>query len=583
VTAAIYARKSTDQNGVSEDQKSVTRQIELARAFAASKGWTVTDAHVYSDDGISGAEFQNRPGYMRLLNALKPLAPFDVLIVSELSRLGREVLETGYTMKLLSQAGVRVYSYDGREHVLDRAVDKFMIAATTFAADMEREQSSVRTTDAMFRKASRGHVCGGACYGYRNVDVPGPDGRRSHVDRQVYEPEAAIVRRIFALSAAGHGFKAITKRLNAEGVAAPRPQRGRPWAWAASSVRAVLYRESYRGVNVYGLTRQTNRWGQRTCEKRPESEVVRASTPHWRIVTDAEWDAAHRRLGAAATVYRRGTNGQMWGRPPSGVASRYLLSGRLRCACCGASMTVRSRAHGKKRFYYFVCASYDTRGRSVCANSLLLPMVAADDEIIGKVSSLLDPEIVEGAIADAVAALRAGNGGQEDRREALRREIEAIGTEQRRLVEALAKGGEMVMLTQALGEREQRRALLQRELAAFGAREQLSSFDSSAVARELGRRVEEWRGLVQRNTPIARQVLDRLLRDRIAWTPRRDEGVYEYAGRLHFDGLLTGIVAIEAKKRRGIEPMLLTEGGTSPSGSERLWGREVRRLIRLAA
>src|SRR5262245_51705948 len=90
--AAVYARKSTDQSGVADDQKSVARQVEHARAYAARKDWTVAGEHVYVDDGISGAEFERRPGYMRLLNALGRRAPFQVLIVSELSRLGREQL-----------------------------------------------------------------------------------------------------------------------------------------------------------------------------------------------------------------------------------------------------------------------------------------------------------------------------------------------------------------------------------------------------------------------------------------------------------------------------------------------------------
>ena len=54
--AAIYARKNTEQTGVNEDQNSVTRQIEQARAYAEKKGWTVAEEHIYSDDGISGAE-----------------------------------------------------------------------------------------------------------------------------------------------------------------------------------------------------------------------------------------------------------------------------------------------------------------------------------------------------------------------------------------------------------------------------------------------------------------------------------------------------------------------------------------------
>jgi len=63
---AIYARKSTEQTGTAEEAKSVTRQIDHARAYAAKKGWTVGEAHVYTDDGISGAEFAKRPGLVGL-------------------------------------------------------------------------------------------------------------------------------------------------------------------------------------------------------------------------------------------------------------------------------------------------------------------------------------------------------------------------------------------------------------------------------------------------------------------------------------------------------------------------------------
>jgi hypothetical protein len=55
---------------------------------------------IYVDDGISGAEFANRSGFLRLRNALKPRPPFDVLIMSEESRLGREAIETAYALKL---------------------------------------------------------------------------------------------------------------------------------------------------------------------------------------------------------------------------------------------------------------------------------------------------------------------------------------------------------------------------------------------------------------------------------------------------------------------------------------------------
>ena len=86
--AAIYARKSTEQHGVSDEEQSVTRQIDHGKAYAAKKGWTVADDYIYVDDGISGAEFKKRPGLARLLGTLLPRPPFQVLIMSEESRLG---------------------------------------------------------------------------------------------------------------------------------------------------------------------------------------------------------------------------------------------------------------------------------------------------------------------------------------------------------------------------------------------------------------------------------------------------------------------------------------------------------------
>jgi hypothetical protein len=81
---------------------------------------------------------------------------------------------------------------------------------------------------------------GGRVFGYDNVEVRGPDGTRSHVERRINEAEASVVRRIFGMSAGGSGLTAIAKALNIDGVPTPRPQRGRPAAWIASSVRAVL-------------------------------------------------------------------------------------------------------------------------------------------------------------------------------------------------------------------------------------------------------------------------------------------------------------------------------------------------------
>ncbi len=175
--AAIYARKSTEQNGMNEEEKSVTRQIEHAKAYALCKGWTVSGDHIFVDDGISGAEFIKRPGFIRLMNALKPKPSFQFLIMSEESRLGRESIETSYALKQITDASVRVFFYlEDRERTLDNAMDKVMLSLSSFASEMERERGKQRTYDAMLRKAKAKHVTGGKVFGYDNRDVVSVEG-----------------------------------------------------------------------------------------------------------------------------------------------------------------------------------------------------------------------------------------------------------------------------------------------------------------------------------------------------------------------------------------------------------------------
>jgi Resolvase, N terminal domain/Amidohydrolase family len=147
--AAIYARKSTEQIGVSDETRSVTRQIEQAKAYAAHKGWTVPDAHVFVDDGISGAEFARRPGVQRLRAALKPRPSFQVLIVSEQSRLSRDTADTLQVLKELARAGVRVFAYqDDRAISLETPADTLVTTVNAWKdSEARREAGAIPVTD----------------------------------------------------------------------------------------------------------------------------------------------------------------------------------------------------------------------------------------------------------------------------------------------------------------------------------------------------------------------------------------------------------------------------------------------------
>jgi hypothetical protein len=92
------------------------------------------------------------------MNALKPRPAFDVLIMSEESRLGREHAPCGNRDSLRAQADYRCWSeprvffyLEDRERTLDSALEKVMLSLTNFAAEVERERAKQRTYDALKR------------------------------------------------------------------------------------------------------------------------------------------------------------------------------------------------------------------------------------------------------------------------------------------------------------------------------------------------------------------------------------------------------------------------------------------------
>lgn len=509
LTAAIYARKSTEQTGVAEESRSVSRQVEHAHAFATREGWIVAGEHVYTDDGISGAEFANRPGFVRLMNALKPRAPFDALIVSELSRLGREQLETGYALKQLSQAGVKIFSYlEDREILLDTPTDKFLMSAVSFAAEIEREKARQRTYDALQRKAANGYVTGGRVFGYDNVRTP------SGVRRSINQAEAAVVQRIFQLAADGHGHTAIAKTLNHEGARPPRPQQARPAGWADNSVREVLLRPLYRGESVWNQTRKRDGWGVKRGSDRPASEHLHVEAPEWRIVTDELWRRAHVQLELNRQRYNFSP-----GQPGRRSGAKYLLTGLLQCDVCGGSFEVRSRSHGRRRVPFYGCQVHSHRGTAICANRLAVPMEHANDRVLTELKrSLLDREILEAAINQAVERLsRTHNDSGEG---SLQSELSRLDVELGRLTAAVAGGAEPSSLVAAIRERETRKIDLVQELERRRRVRRPAVTDTKRIVSDLQARVaEEWRELLSARGPSANRVLRQVIAGRLIMEP----------------------------------------------------------------
>jgi site-specific DNA recombinase len=541
-TAAIYARKSTDQSDRADEAKSVVRQVAHARAFADQKGWEVAEEYVFVDDGISGAEFARRPGFLRLMNMLRPRAPFQALIMSEESRLGRESIETAYSLKKLVTAGVRVFFYlENRERTIDSPIDKVMLSLTAFADELERERARQRTYDALLRKAQSGLVTGGRVFGYTNLREAA--GVRREINRQ----EAAVVERIFALAAQGSGFATIAKTLNQEGALCPRSQQGRPAGWAPSSVREVLYRPLYRGEIVWNRTRKRDSWGVIHQAPKAEADWIRIPAPDLAIVPDALWHAAHQQMAAQRVRY---SGRSAHGAPPWSRTRKYLLTGLLRCSICGAGMEARSGTHGKSRRVFYGCSAYHRRGTTVCTNRLRARMEGVDSAVLTSLEEhLLNPAVLESAVQRAVGRLTASSNDDGTVAEELRR----VNEELSRLTEAVAKGGDLPVVLTALREREARRQTL---LSRRATRDRTPVPSADAIIADLQSRIADWRLLFHDHPGQARTVVKQLIVGRLDMTPHRDEGYYSFTGTGTIEPLLAGVVPHSVASPRGLVPGL---------------------------
>jgi site-specific DNA recombinase len=569
--AAIYARKSTEQSGLGDEARSVARQEAQARTFAARHGWVIAEDHVYRDDGISGAEFLKRPGFLRMMNALSPRPPFQVLIMSEESRLGRARIETEYNLKQIIDAGVRVFYYlDGREARLDDATSSFLESVRLYAAEVEREKGSQRTKDALLQRAKAGYVASGKVYGYDNVEVFSPPsldgvGKRLHVVRRINQEQAATIRRIFELCASGKGLTRIAKTLNSEHVAPPRNDSK---GWAPTAIREMLHRPLYRGEIVWNKTQKVTRRGTKKQQKRPESEWLRLDAPDLRIVPDELWQAAHVRLRQAHDCFARGTeSGQLLGRPTRlDLESPYLLSGMAYCATCGGALTSRTRAHGTGRRRYYGCSYRQKRGATVCANAVEIPQEVLDDALMRAIAEALDERLLDEAVATALARLRSGQEQQLDRRTQIERELSLIEAQEHRLVEAVKRGDPIDPLVAALRAEENRKRALTAELANLADAARIAALDVKRVQQSLRARVADVRGLLGRRIPQTRQLLRKLLIGRLECEGFVEPGGkgYRFRGEATYAGLLTGAAATSNGGSNGIRTRVSALRGPCP-------------------
>jgi DNA invertase Pin-like site-specific DNA recombinase len=96
----------------------------------------------------------------RLAEILEQLTLGDNIIVSELSRLGRSMLECMEILSIATTNGVKIYSVKGNWQLDGSLQSKVVAMAFSIAAEIERDLISSRTKEALRHRKANGQVLG---------------------------------------------------------------------------------------------------------------------------------------------------------------------------------------------------------------------------------------------------------------------------------------------------------------------------------------------------------------------------------------------------------------------------------------
>ena len=363
--AVIYARFSTDL----QNEKSTEDQIALCRAHATHRGLKVVQT--FEDKARSGGSVLGRDGLVRLMDAARSRA-FDVVVVEALDRLSRDMEDLAGIHKRLTFLGIEI------DAVHDGTANSILVGIRGLVGQMQREDGAKKVRRGMAGVVRDGRHAGGRAYGYRIV--PGHRG-----ELEIVEEEAEVVRRIFAAYAAERSPREIAGDLNRDGIAPPRGTR-----WNASTINGnsqrgagMIFNELYTGRIVWNKVRMVKNpdTGKRISRPNPRDQWQVVPAPQLRIIDDDTWARVHERKSEKARLMTH-----LKRRPA------HLLSGLLRCACCGSGMSVHDRDKtGKTRIR---CSAVRESGS--CTNRRIVYLRDVEKAVLsGMCEELKDPQLIE--------------------------------------------------------------------------------------------------------------------------------------------------------------------------------------------
>ena len=354
--AALYVRLSVEDERKIESE-TVENQIRFLRGYLADRE-DLMEADLYVDRGISGTKF-DRPEFNRMMEDMKA-GKFNCIVVKDLSRFGRNYLETGnYLESIFPIFGIRFISVtDNYDSLISKPTEDGLIVPLknlineAYAKDFSKK---ISTSKHIMQKQGKYLGCY-ASYGYKKD----PEDHNHFVVDEEVRP---IVVRIFEERAAGKSYESIAEGLNADGIPSPgkyrydkgeaTDKRFQDSLWVYGTVRRILLNRNYIGDTVQGKTRQALYKGQ-AFTRIPEEDQVCVEGTHEAIISRELFDKVHEMVGE-----KRDRNHRV-------IMPENYYKDIIFCGGCGHGIKYRSHSWKDRRYFGYTCYAYRI-GKGKCS------------------------------------------------------------------------------------------------------------------------------------------------------------------------------------------------------------------------
>lgn len=362
---AIYLRLSRDDENVGDSESIINQREFLTKYVNSQHNWTIED--IYVDDGFTGTNF-NRPDFIRLKSDIEK-GKINLVITKDLSRLGRDYIETGYYIeKYFPNKRVRYIAVnDGIDTFEKNNGNNDMGAFKSVVNDMYAKDISKKVRTAKRTKAEKGEFIGAfAPYGYKK--------HPNDITKLIIDEEVAdVIRYIFREYNNGNGLSYIARRLNERKVECPSIYKQRTCKYHCKTLTGLWGHETIKSIlkNRVYIGELIQRKGEMVSYKvkkyitLPESEHIIQKNAHEAIISREEFDLAQSILNMKThKVHQK-------------KGKEHLLSGLLYCPRCHNKYRFQKQT-GLENDMVAICSAYNRYGKKYCSR------VAIKESVLNK-------------------------------------------------------------------------------------------------------------------------------------------------------------------------------------------------------